>query len=743
MKKLERKLTLSSVTAISIAGMLGTGIFVLPGVAAGMIGEYLWLAYILSALFILPSVFSKSELATAMPQSGGTYIYIERAFGPLFGTISGIGLWASLILKSSFALIGFGAYLLAVANIGLDIKYLSIGFLIIIFMLNVFGVKKVGKVQLIVIALGLFFLIALLGVGITKLDINNTNFDIPSNKQSLLATIAFVYLSYAGVTKIAAVAGEVKNPSRNLPLAMITSLLIMTVIYGAVAFILTEFVSPEALKNDYRPIYTLAENLSNHNVYVGYSAAIIGILTLISLVNSGVLASSRFPFAMAKDKLLPNYMTYLHPKYLTPVIAIAFTCIMMAIVVIYIDVIKIAKLASAFKITMFIAVNACVIVLRETGVQWYKPTYKSPFYPLTQILGIIGGFILLFYLGWMPFIAIIIISLLGTAIYFFYGKKRSMREGIITKYGNRPALYMLYGGRKDFNLMQDNFEKKQKKEKLEHEILSNAGAIVPLLGNERSPEILTEIAGAITKNKKVQTIHVTEVPDQTFLDDEFFEKDPKSESINRQLKLLEKDKKIQINFKRYRTHNLTNTVQSLSEQTHCDWLVLGWNGVDHQGILINNPIGWLVTNVDSNVALFKDNGIKYINKILLAILPQKDNSKFIEATNMITEFYHTDSDGIDADFTVLHIIPNDTQESVELEIKSRTERILKKYPQGNLSLVRHENPEKYISEISVEYDLLIIGTPKHNDWASILFGTGKDKFATNSACSVLRLTIKN
>ena len=94
---------------------------------------------------------------------------------------------------------------------------------------------------------------------------------------------------------------------------------------------------------------------------------------------------------MAKDKLLPNYVTYLHPKYLTPVIAIAFT-VMIALVVIYVDVIKIAKLASAFKSTMFIAVNACVIVLRETGVQWYKPTYKSPLCPLTQIFGIIGGF---------------------------------------------------------------------------------------------------------------------------------------------------------------------------------------------------------------------------------------------------------------------------------------------------------------------------------------------------------------
>ena len=248
---------------------------------------------------------------------------------------------------------------------------------------------------------------------------------------------------------------------------------------------------------------------------------------------------------------------------------------------------------------------------------------------------------------------------------------------------------------------------------------------------------------AITKNKKVQTIHVTEVPDQTFLDNEFFEKDRKSETIKRQLKLLERDKKIQINFKKYTTHNLTNTVQSLSEQTHCDWLVLGWNGVDHQGILVNNPIGWLVTNVDSNVALFKDNGIKYINKILLAILPQKDNSKFIEATSMITDFYNNDSDGIEANFTVLHIIPTDTENSEINDMKLRTEKILQKYPQGDLSLIKHNNPEKYISEISAEYDLLIIGTPKHNDWASILFGTGKDKFVENASCSVLRLTIKN
>ena len=107
MKKIERSLNLTSVIAISIGGMLGSGIFVLPGLAAAKTGPSVWLAYLIAAICILPAALSKSELATAMPSSGGTYVYIERAFGPIFGTIAGIGLWLSLLLKSSFALVGF------------------------------------------------------------------------------------------------------------------------------------------------------------------------------------------------------------------------------------------------------------------------------------------------------------------------------------------------------------------------------------------------------------------------------------------------------------------------------------------------------------------------------------------------------------------------------------------------------------------------------------------------------------
>ncbi|MEM1215875.1 MAG: amino acid permease, partial [Bacteroidota bacterium] len=152
MKKLERRLSLTYVVAIGIGGMLGSGIFVLPGIAAAKTGPSIWLAYLLAGICVLPAALSKAELATAMPTSGGTYVYIERAFGPMMGTISGIGLWLSLLLKSSFALVGFGAYL-AVFAADLQVELVALGSLALILLLNIMGVKKVGKAQLVIVSL--------------------------------------------------------------------------------------------------------------------------------------------------------------------------------------------------------------------------------------------------------------------------------------------------------------------------------------------------------------------------------------------------------------------------------------------------------------------------------------------------------------------------------------------------------------------------------------------------------------
>jgi len=734
MKKLERSLSLTTVIAISIGGMLGSGIFVLPGLAAAKTGSSVWLAYLLAAICILPAALSKSELATAMPSSGGTYVYIERAFGPLFGTISGIGLWLSLLLKSSFALVGFGAYLSVLANVnGGFIKYIALIFLAIILLLNILGVKKVGKVQLSIVTISVIGLVLLLIFGIPEVKPQLLDPFLTYDGFGLVSTVAFVYISYAGVTKVAAIAGEIKNPSRNLPMAMLLSLALITTIYVLVAFVLVGNIPFESFTSDIRPIYTVANLLGGK--YIGYIAAFIGVITLISMANSGVLASSRFPFAMAVDKLLPEFLAKIHSRYLTPFVTIIITCAVMGLVIVFLDVVKIAKLASAFKVMMFIMVNLSVIILRETSAQWYRPTYRSPLYPFIQIFGIISGLVLLAFLGFIPLLAIVVITALGALIYFKFGKNAT-RTGVIRKYGHRPALYLFYSRKNRQRKVVSKFQSATRMENLDAKLISNAGVIVPLLGNENSPEMLVEIGSAINKREKLQVVNVTEVPDQSYLD-AFIEVNPKINSLERRITRLSKSKKIDLDFEAAVTHEISDTIYELSDQTNCDWLVMGWNGRAHNGILVRNPIGWLVTNINSDFALFKDNGVRYIGKVLLALRPGRKDKNFVAVASRICRFYN-------ASLTLLHIVPTNITENEFNEMKTNSSHILRNAVSKNEVIIQKSNNSiEAISKMSASYDLLILGTPEKDNWISVLFGTGKDKFTEQSACSVLRLTMKD
>jgi len=713
--------------------MLGSGIFVLPGLAAAKTGSSVWVAYLLAAVCILPAVLSQSELATAMPKSGGAYVFIERAFGPMFGTIAGIGLWLSLLLKSSFALVGFGAYLSILVSIAPGLtKYVAVGFLVVILFLNILGVKKVGKVQIVIVTISLISLTLILIFGIPKVDATLLNPFLLKGELGLVSTVAFVYISYAGVTKVAAIAGEIKNPNRNLPRAMILSLLIMAVIYVFVAFVLVGNIPLELLQTDIKPIFTIAEKLGGK--YVGIVAAVVGVITLISMANSGVLASSRFPFAMARDKLLPSFMSKIHSKYLTPVVTIIMTCVVMALVIIFLDVVKIAKLASAFMVMMFIFVNACVIILRETSAQWYNPPYRSPLYPFVQLFGIISGIVLLVFLGLMPFIAIIIIFILGVLIYYFFGKNAT-RIGVLRQYGHRPALYLFYK-RKNRKAVALRNKDNTRSGNLDGKLASKAGVVVPLLGNEKSPEMLVEMAAAINRTEKLQTVNITEVPNQTFLD-ALLEENPKVASLERRINRLAKEKNIDLDFEAAVTHDVSKTIHDLSDQTSCDWLVMGWNGRAHSGILVSNPIGWLLTHIDSDFALFKDNGVRNFSKIVLALRPGRKDKKFLAVADRICQFHN-------ASLTLLHIVPTTMPEQAVEEMRNTSTQLLQNGLSPNeVVILKSDDSIEAISRTSASYDLLILGTPQKDNWISVLFGTGKDKFTEKSACSVLRLTMKD
>lgn len=731
MKKLERSLSLPFVIAIAVGGMLGSGIFVLPGLAAAKTGPSVWLAYLLAAVCVLPAALSKAELATSMPTSGGAYVYTERTFGPMFGTISGIGLWLSLLLKSSFALVGFGAYLLVLADVPL--KATALSFLALIMILNIVGAKKVGKVQLAVVTASVLGLLLVLIFGLPSVEPENMEPAFFYGNSGLIAATAFVFVSYAGVTKVAAIAEEIKNPNRNLPIAMLVTLLLVAIIYVFVAFALVGNIPVGQLETDIHPIYTLSEHLGGK--VAGIAAAILGVVTLISMANSGVLAASRFPFAMSRDQLLPGILKKVHPRFLTPVSTILLTCVAMALIITFLNVEKIAKLASAFQVLMYMFVNASVMVLRETGVQWYKPPFRSPLYPFVQLFGIFSGLVLLAYLGMLSIGAIIIISIFGAVIYKMYGSRAS-RSGVLKLYGHRPALYLLYKRKNAaLKLAATDWEsEKIKAANLDGALAENAQAVVPLFGNERSPEMLVEMGAALSRNGKVQVLHLTEVPDQTMLD-ALLDDDVHITSLNRRLKAMAEDRALDVDFDAVVTHELVETIHTISNQTNCRWLVMGWHGRSRQGLLVRNPIGWLLTNINSNFALFKDNGVRYIRRILVCLRPGKKDIHFVTYADRIARFHK-------AELTLMRVVPEDISAEGFSAIQKQSEALIEGCESPHeLVLVRGKNPVKIISEASAGYDLLITGTPREGSWRQIIYRRRRDKFVESAVCSVLRLTV--
>jgi APA family basic amino acid/polyamine antiporter len=385
-----------------------------------------------------------------MPESGGTYLYIDRAMGPLFGTVAGIGAWFSLVFKSSFALVGLGAYLLLLVPLsGGLVKVVALGLAALIVALNIVGTKQSGKAQSIIVTAVVVALAAyVLNSGVV---VDTTRFQPFADEGTggIVTAAAFVFVSYAGVTKIASVAEEVEDPDRNLPLGILISMGIMMVLYTLVVAAVVGLNDPGLLStsgpNGGPSLTPMADGAGQLFGGVGVVAiALVAVLALTSMANAGVLASSRFPLAMSRDSLAPGGLARVSERFKTPRNAILLTGGLLLALIAFVPVVELAKLASAFQILVFSIVNVALVVFRTSGVESYQPSFRAPGYPFVQIAGVVGGLALLTRMGPLPIVGAAAIIVGGVAWYLFYGRARTDREGALDvllaqRRGDEPA----------------------------------------------------------------------------------------------------------------------------------------------------------------------------------------------------------------------------------------------------------------------------------------------------------------
>ncbi|MBN2343855.1 MAG: amino acid permease [Deltaproteobacteria bacterium] len=715
MKTLDRSLGLFSVIGISVGAMLGSGIFVLPGLAAAKTGHSVWIAYVIAGLCALPAAFSKSELATAMPTSGGTYIYIDRTFGPYAGTIAGMGLWISLLLKSAFALVGFGAYLSVFADIPL--KLIAIVALAAIVTLNIMGVKKVGKIQIfvIIIALGSLSVLVLMGAPMVNWPVFQSNDQFTDGFTGLFATAAFVFVSYAGVTKAAAVAEEVYKPEKNLPLGILFSLIMVTIVYALVVLVMAGTIPMGTFIKSDKPVYDLAFHIGGR--VLGLAGALLGVITMTSMANAGILASSRFPFAMSRDALVPPQLSHVHSKYGTPIVSVVATGVMMAAAIVLLPVEKLAKLASAFVIMLFVVENFTVIVLRESSVQWYKPAYKSPLYPIMQVLGILSGLGLLVVMGLDALIGLVSIIIPGIFLYIFYGRKRTKRKGEFTKMSARTDLAQAQYG--------DDHEPSSAE-------IKPSSVLVSLFGNERSPETIVEMGIALSKNGRVVVQDITEIQD-SHMETAALKTDPRQRALARRFAAMAEDKKVDIDFRALASHDSAKTVHVASDEFQADCLLLAWGGRATLGRLFRNPYAWLASHVRCNLGFFKDAGVRYIRKILVFAEPGPHDVLVVATADHLAKLFR-------AKITFVRFVESDVSEPI---FQSQTNYVneLRHLCQSETTvrMIRGKNLYSAITKETVHHDLLVLGAPPDSGIKRLLLTNKEDAITEQAACSVLRL----
>ncbi len=425
--RLKKELGLFHVYAIAAGTTLSAGFFLLPGLAAVEAGAAVPLAYLIAVIPLIPAMLSIIELGTAMPRAGGVYYFLDRTMGPMVGTIGGFGTWAALVLKVSFALIGMGAYIKLFFPT-IEIVPVAILIAIVLGMLSIFGSKRSGKLQVVLITMLLFLLLIFISGGLPKIsDLNFQGF-LDSGWSSILSAAGLVYISYVGITNIASLSEEVKNPERNLPLGIFLALGSALVIYILGTVVMVGVIPMEELKGDLTPVATAAKYILGDAGVILLSLA--ALFAFISVANGGTLAASRYPLALSRDHLLPRFFQKLS-RWGTPFFAILSTIGTIIIILVFLDPTGIAKLASSFQLLVFAFICLAVIIIRESKIEAYDPGFKSPLYPWLHLLGIILPFVLIYEMGILPLLFSLGLIAVGAAWYWYYARNKVVRTGAI------------------------------------------------------------------------------------------------------------------------------------------------------------------------------------------------------------------------------------------------------------------------------------------------------------------------
>jgi amino acid transporter/nucleotide-binding universal stress UspA family protein len=446
-----RDLGLFDATMLGIGAMIGAGIFVLTGIAAGEAGPAALLAFALNGFVTLLTALSYAELASVYPKSGGGYSFIIKAFPGPAGFASGWMLWFCYIIACALYALGFGSYfwefiqsyfspighmVFALAGHKSPVLVMTTLVSIIFILVNMRGTAVTGRVENIITMAKIIILGIFIAYGVRRIfqipDEAAASFTpfLPNGASGVVIAMGLTFIAFEGYDLIATVAEEIKAPEKTIPRATLISLGVTVFIYLMILLVCIGAIQPESGKSwqflgQYQET-AIARAAKSFMPFFGVALIIFGgLLSTISALNATILASSRVAFSMSRDKMLPRSLSTIHAQRRTPHIAIAVTGTIVVVMALLFPIQVIGSAASVMFLLTFALVNLSLIALRRKFPE-LKGGFRVPLYPVTPIAAIVLNLFLAVYQfnfdprAWYIAIAWIIV---GLFIYFMYFEK--------------------------------------------------------------------------------------------------------------------------------------------------------------------------------------------------------------------------------------------------------------------------------------------------------------------------------
>ncbi|MEM8514961.1 APA family basic amino acid/polyamine antiporter [Massilia sp. MP_M2] len=427
---------------LGIGAIVGTGIFVLTGTGAVTAGPGLSLSFVIAAMACCFAALCYAEFASTVPVAGSIYTYSYATLGEFVAWMIGWDLLLEYGLATSTVAVGWSGYFQSLlsgfglvlpdaltaapgARPGVETLFNLPAFLImmaITFLLSL-GMRESARLNNVMVIIKISVVLLFIAVGVGHVKPENWQPYMPYGMTGVMSAAALVFFAFIGFDAVTSAAEEVKNPARDLPIGIIGSLIICTILYVVVAAIMTGIVPHMDFKGIDHPV-SLALQVAGEDWVAGFVdlAAILGMSTVMLVMAYG---QTRILYAMSRDGLMPARLSKVHPKYGTPFFATWLVGIIFGLIAAVVPLTVLAELVNIGTLAAFTLVSIAVIVLRKKRPDLPR-AFRCPAVPLIPILAIIFCLVLMSFLSWHTWVAFAIWLAIGALVYFGYARKHSL-----------------------------------------------------------------------------------------------------------------------------------------------------------------------------------------------------------------------------------------------------------------------------------------------------------------------------